>query len=166
MITKLSHELQVHFPGSLLLGQGFPPSLSKVKGLVRTQVKIAGGEKRHIPVDHLLCKAKRLRLRHIQGVMVHPVLKAKGLIGHLREFPQMPEGPGPEHLIEMPEAGKAGNKVNVILPAIPVQLQDIFRRQRGVVTPHLAKAGKQKAVFNIDLQLVDLVVRQLFHQLL
>ena len=71
---------------------------------------------------------------------------ALGLV-HLRE---LVEAPGAQDFIQMPQGGHGRHQVNVQGLAVGVQLQNVLRREGGIIPPDFTEAVKEEGVFDVQ----------------
>ena len=68
----------------------------------------------------------------------------------------------------MPQGGHGRHQVNVQGLAVGVQLQNVLRREGGIIPPDFTEAVKEEGVFDIQVQLIELVeaapIRQIFQE--
>ena len=141
-------------------------AFSQIKSLVRPDVKVLRCKKRHKLFDHPLDQRKTLFIGHVDRMMHHPVHESKRLFARVRQFAQMLICLRAQQLIQMAETGDIRDQLDIQLPAVSAELQNILCGQRRVVPPHLAQLFEQIRVLDIQLHLVDLVKSQIVRQLL
>ncbi len=152
--TQLLQIIDIHLLRPDLLRRPARLLAAKVECLVRADVELVGREQRPVLGEHALYERQRPIVRRVDRVVIHPVPEGKGRFPRTAALTELTVAARREQCVQVAKACQRRDQLDVQLPAIRVQLQDVLRRQRRVIAPHLRKIPEQIRVLDVELELV------------
>ncbi|MPN05526.1 hypothetical protein SDC9_152777 [bioreactor metagenome] len=148
------------FPG------GFPvPAFAEIEGFVAADIEIAASTERREFIDHALYKSQAVGIPAVERIVNLPVMIGeRQLRGIDFQFIPLLLAPAAERRVAVAEGAERRNQFDIPHRAVTVEADQLLRRQRVAARPEIGVPGEFEHMFDIKLQLIDFVVRQLVGQ--
>ena len=152
------YKVCIQAPRSGLFRQLSVLSFTQIECLITADIAISGTEQRDKLVNHAFNEHVTLFIADINSIVRHSVPQAMGQLRRLYvKFVEVFKSFKPEQFVHVAERRKRRDKINAPAAAKGVKFPDLTGGERVLIAPELGNVTEGESMFDIKLQLVDLV---------